>query len=99
MKARETELAYVYLFFDLIILNLSVIFMAWLSFSISLRNYYEISIYLLQGNLAWIIVYFIFSKKNLFLRDGFINRIIRITKRTLAFLVILAVLAFLLIPK
>lgn len=63
MKARETELAYIYLFFDLIILNLSIVFMAWYSLDISLRNYHDISIYLFHGNLAWIITYFIFSKK------------------------------------
>jgi Undecaprenyl-phosphate glucose phosphotransferase len=99
MKARETELAYIYLFFDLIILNLSIVFMAWYSLDISLRNYHDISIYLFHGNLAWIITYFIFSKKNLFLRDSFLNRIIRISKRTLFFLVCLSVLAFLLMPQ
>ena len=99
MKARETELAYVYLFFDLIILNLSIVFMAWYSLDISLRNYHDISIYLFHGNLSWIITYFIFRKKNLFLRDSFLNRIIRISKRTLFFLVCLSVLAFLLMPQ
>jgi len=98
MKSRETELAYFYLIFDLIMLNLAIAVMAWYSLDIELKNYPEMSMYQLHGNLSWIITYFIFSKKNLYLRDGFFNRIIRITKRTLLFFGVLVIVAFL-IPK
>lgn len=98
MKLRETELAYFYLIFDLIMLNLAIAVMAWISLDITLKNYHEMTMYLLHGNLSWIITYFIFSKKNLYLRDGFFNRIIRITKRTLLFFGVLVIVAFL-IPK
>lgn len=98
MKLRETELAYFYLIFDLIMLNLAIAVMAWISLDIKLKNYHEMSMYLLHGNLSWIITYFIFSKKNLYLRDGFFNRIIRISKRTLLFFGVLVIVAFIM-PK
>ena len=39
-------------------------------------------------NLAWIITFFVIPKKNLYLRDGFSNRVWRITLRTLAYVCI-----------
>jgi len=99
MKIRETELASIYLTFDLIILNVAMAIMAVLDLNLCLENRRELSIYMLFGNLSWLITYFIFAKKNLYLRDGFFNRIIRITQRTMIFLAISAVIYFLLLPK
>ena len=98
VTSRETELKFIFLTFDLIVLNLSIVLMAWLMFDIDLHDYHDVSIYLLHGNLSWIITYFIFSKKNLYLRDGYINRVHRISKRTFIFLAVSAVLAFLMMP-
>ena len=50
--------------------------------------------YFLHANLAWIITYFVFAKKNLYLRDDFLNRVIRILRRTLIFLLVAGVLGF-----
>lgn len=98
MKTRETELAYTYLTFDLLTLNLALAIMASYSSKIS-HNQYEISMYILHANLSWIITYFIFSKKNLYLRDGYFNRFFRITKRTSIFFGVLIIGAFLILPK
>lgn len=98
MKTREAELSYYYLFFDLIILNLALITMALVSTRVS-TDKHEMSLYILQANLSWIITYFVFSKKNLYLRDGYINRFIRITKRTFWFFGVLIVVGFVLLPK
>lgn len=99
MLSRETELASIYLIFDLFILNIAITLTAMLSLDISLRNYHDMSIYMLYGNLSWIITYFIFTKKNLYLRDGFINRFKRINRRALVFIAVSAILYFLLISK
>ncbi len=99
MKSRESELIYIFLFFDLAVLNVAILLTSWLSRNISLYNYHTMSVYLLHGNLSWVLTYFIFAKKNLYLRDGFINRVWRITKRTLIFMTVSAVLTFLLMPK
>lgn len=93
MKSRETELFYFYLGIDLIILNSALLFAAWIDLQISISDYYQITPILLHGNLAWILSYYGFSKKNLFLRDKFRNRIWRITQRHVVFLFIAATLS------
>jgi Undecaprenyl-phosphate glucose phosphotransferase len=99
MDSRESELKLIYLLFDLLILNFSIILIAWLKFGIQAHQLNVIGIYFLQGNLAWMITYFIFSKRNLYLRDGYFNRIKRIAKRTVFFLLVTSVLGFLVMPK
>lgn len=98
MKSRETELLVLYLTVDLLILNAAMFLVAWLDMNISARNYQFMSVYTLHGNLSWIIAYLIFTKKNLFLRDNFRNRLLRVTKRQLVFYVVAAVLAIFFIP-
>ncbi len=98
MKSRETELLILYLAIDLVLLNTALAIMAWFSFDISAWDYRTMSIYLLHGNLAWIISYLVFSKKNLFLRDSIFNRLARITKRQLVFYLVAAVIEFIFIP-
>ena len=95
MKFRETELLFLYLFFDLTILNISLFSTAFLGPAVGLAIPSELYVYVLHGNLSWLITYFIFSKKNLYLRDGFENRLLRITKRTLIFIFVSGVIGFL----
>jgi len=99
MKLRDSELLIIYLIIDLIILNFSILSVECLSREISVYNTNNISVYILQGNLAWIITYFAFSKKNLYLRDGYLNRIFRISKRTLIFSIVSATISFFLIQN
>lgn len=99
MKSRETELLFAFLIFDLTLLNIALIFVASLDPNISLNNIQTVSIYLLHGNLSWVIAYLAVSKKNLYLRDNFLNRVLRITKRQLIFFVVSAIIAIVLIPN
>ena len=96
MNSRESKLILLYLISDLIILNLSILLLATINPVINLQN---LSSYLLHGNLSWIITYFIFAKKNLFLRDGYFNRIKRITYRIFIFLIIALLLAYFFMPR
>ena len=98
MKSRETELLLFFLFVDLVLLNAAMLVIARIDMNISVRNVPLIHNYLLHGNLSWIIAYLVFSKKNLFLRDSFLNRIVRITKRQFVFWVVAGVIAILLLP-
>lgn len=99
MKSRETELTVIYLFFELIILNMAILITDRLGLTFFHAQNYWIGTCMFHGNLSWIITYLILTKKNLYLRDGFINRILRISYRTMVFLVVSAVINFLLIPK
>jgi putative colanic acid biosysnthesis UDP-glucose lipid carrier transferase len=92
-NTRENELLYLYLFFDLIILNVTI-WVSILSFASRLGVEHTEWYYFLHGNLSWVVTFFIFPKRNLYLRDGFSNRFIRITRRTLYFMVISLLLAF-----
>lgn len=98
MKSREAELAFLYLYFDLAILNTAILFMGWFSRSISVLFFNEISIYLLQGNLSCIFTYFVLTKTHLYLCTGFTTRVSIISKQTLIFLFVSAVIHFLIIP-
>ncbi|MFA6581900.1 MAG: undecaprenyl-phosphate glucose phosphotransferase [Paludibacter sp.] len=98
MKSRPTELLFVYLFLDLFLLNAGIIFTAWFSLNISLWNYSLVVDYILQANLAWILTYFIFPKKNLHLRDGFYNRFKRITIRIAIFILVSVLIQFIFMP-
>jgi len=99
MLSRESELKLIYLSFDLLILNFAIALVAQLRFGITADQINAIGIYFLHGNLSWLITYFLSSKRNLYLRDGFLNRIKRIFKRTLIFGLITSVLAFLVMPR
>ena len=73
MKSRESKLMILYLITDLIILNLSILFVVSLSSIMNFKDYHLLSSYLLHANLSWVITYFILSNKNIYLRDGYIN--------------------------
>ena len=100
MKSRESELIMVYMITDLIVLNLSVILIASISpVKIGFQDYFNLRSYLLHANLSWIVTYFIFVKKNLFVREGFISQVKRITNRVLIFIVVALILAYFFMPR
>ncbi|WP_163712925.1 undecaprenyl-phosphate glucose phosphotransferase [Mangrovibacterium lignilyticum] len=99
MGSRESELKIIFLFFDLLILNLAISLVAWMRFDISIDDLKQTGTYVLHANLSWLITFSIFSKKNLYLRDSFMNRLERITKRTMIFILIASVLGFIFMPR
>jgi Undecaprenyl-phosphate glucose phosphotransferase len=88
-----------YLMFDLFLLNFAIIVVAIASMSERMDAQQEMVIYILHANLSWVVTYFFFSKKNLYLRDGYLNRLQRISKRTVIFILVLGISGFLLLPK
>lgn len=94
MRFHEKELLIVYLIFDLLILNIAIALTCYLNHQLMGAEAGAARQYFLHANLAWIITYFVFSKKNLYLRDDFLNRVIRILRRTVIFLLVAGVLGF-----
>lgn len=93
MISRERELSSFYLFVDLVLLNISML-IAFSLFGKYLKLDSSIDFYsFLHGNISWIIAYKLLAKKNLYLRDGFHNRIKRISKRTFVFILVALALA------
>lgn len=99
MRSNSNFLLLIYLIIDLCVLNVVIILIAWISPTISLWNYPQMAIYLLHANLSWILTYFIYSKKNLYLRDGFLNRLKRITIRFFIFILIAVSIEFFIMPQ
>jgi len=58
------------------------------------NSQFSLQFYMLQANLAWVLVYFSFTKHNLYLRDSFRHRVLRIIKRIAFFVIALIALAF-----
>ena len=98
MKSRENELLLTYLFLDICILNIALVLTGWLSQVIFAWDYHDMAIYFLHANLACILSYIFFPKKNLFLRDGFNNRFQRITQRTFVFIIISGLIELMIMP-
>ena len=97
MKSNETELKFLYLAFDLFILNIAFAIIYSISPSIRESAVHDKNIYLLLFNMSAIITYSVFSRRNLYLHDSYSNRVKRITKRMLVLLAVLFILAHLFI--
>ena len=98
METDETELKYLYLGFDLIVLNITIIILYSLKIFITGLNIPDKSFFLLLLNMSYVITYSVFSVRNLYLHDDFSNRIKRITNRILIFLIISFIFAHLFLP-
>ncbi len=98
MKSNETELRFLYLAFDLIILNVAIAIMLYLSPILKESNIHDRNVHLLLLNMSAVITYSVFSRRNLYLHDSFSNRVKRITKRILIFTIVTFVLAHLFLP-
>ena len=98
MKSNETELRFLYLAIDLIIMNFAILIMFSIYHNFNELNIPDKPLYLLLLNLADVITYSVFSRRNLYLHDDFSNRITRITNRTLIFILVSFVIAHLFLP-
>ena len=98
MKSNETELRFLYLAIDLIIMNFAILIMFSIYHNFNELNIPDKPLYLLLLYLADVITYSVFSRRNLYLHDDFSNRITRITNRTLIFILVSFVIAHLFLP-
>jgi FlaA1/EpsC-like NDP-sugar epimerase len=96
MTNRENSLRLVYLVIDLILLNLAVFLAYWLNIGeVRQINTYSMKFYMLQANFSWIITYFAVSANNLYLRDSFKYRSLRISKQIALFTGVTMIISFL----
>jgi putative colanic acid biosynthesis UDP-glucose lipid carrier transferase len=99
MKSKENELTFIYLISDLVLLNMAIIFLSRFGLSKIPADYNQLTIYFLHANLSWVIAFFVFPKKIFYLQDGFLNRFIRISSRSLVFLIVSTIIAIVTIPE
>jgi len=99
MESNETELKFLYLAFDLIILDIAISILFSINPIMWELNVHDKGLYYLHANLSWIVTYSFFSKKNLYLHDDFSNRVKRISKRMPIFVLISFSLAQSILPQ
>ena len=93
MKSNETELRFLYLAFDLIILNIAFAIIYSINPILKDASVADKNLHLLLLNMADVITYSVFSRRNFYLHDSYTNRVKRITKRMVVFLAVLYLLA------
>ncbi|NDP20093.1 MAG: undecaprenyl-phosphate glucose phosphotransferase [Paludibacter sp.] len=98
MKSNETELRFLYLAFDIIILNIVITLLFSISPIINIINIHDKKVYILLLNMAEVITYSVFSRRNLYLHDYFSNRVKRITYRVIIFIIISFIIAQFFLP-
>lgn len=94
INSKENSLLLIYIIIDLFLLNLSIVISYYFNLGSIQGNQYGTRFYMLQANLAWVVTYFVFSKNNLYLRDSYKHRFLRICKRVGWFTLVLMVLTF-----
>jgi len=99
MFSNETDLKFLYLSFDLIILNIVIAIIFSVTPFISELNVHDISMYLLHANMTGVISYSLYSKRNLYLHDDFANRVKRINSRILIFIAVSFITAQIFLPR
>jgi putative colanic acid biosynthesis UDP-glucose lipid carrier transferase len=93
MKSTETELKFLYLAFDLILLNLVLSFMYSINPVLKELDTHDKSLYILILNMSVLITNSLFSKRNLYLHDNYLNKVVYLTNRILFFTIILFIMA------
>lgn len=95
MRSREKELLIVYLLVDVFLLLFSLNIVHFFSTEKFNSGFLSLSHYILLTSSSWVFTYFVFSKKNIYLRDGFSNRTKRISFRVAVYLVVLVLFSIL----
>ena len=98
MESNENELKFLYLAFDLMILNIGVVMLYAINPMLGHFNIPDKSLFLLLLNMSYVITYSVFSVRNIYLHDDFSNRVRRITNRILIFTMVTFMLAHLILP-
>lgn len=89
MNSQDNELRFLYLAFDFVILNIAIALLYLFDPYLAGLGSHEKNLYVLMINMAQLFAFTLFSRRNLFLHDSFSNRVKRISKRVLAFFIIL----------
>jgi Undecaprenyl-phosphate glucose phosphotransferase len=92
MKAHENELHFISVLSDLFILNVTILFYAVMYINFRFEERTDIYITMILLNFSWVMAYVFVRKKILYFQTASRQRILRLGKRILAFLIITSVL-------
>jgi Undecaprenyl-phosphate glucose phosphotransferase len=92
MKARENELQFISVVLDLLVLNVTILFFAFMFYGLDVHQPSHIYLCFLLANLSWVLAFIFIRKKILYMKKGYRPRLYRMLKRTFVFLFIEALL-------
>jgi Undecaprenyl-phosphate glucose phosphotransferase len=92
MKARENELHFISVLSDLFILNITVLFYALIYIHFRFEERTDIYISMILLNFSWVMAYVFVRKKILYFQTASSQRIMRLFKRILTFILITFIL-------
>lgn len=100
MESTERTLVFIYLLFDLFIINASILLTSYLFLDVeTVADLVDVSPYVLHANISWLIVFFVIIKERYHVHSEFYYRFIVILKRNVTFAIVAITLAFFLLPR
>jgi putative colanic acid biosynthesis UDP-glucose lipid carrier transferase len=88
MKTRENELQFISVVLDLLLLNLSFLFFAFILYRFHFEHSMDIYLCLLLANFSWVMAFIFVRKRMLYVKKGFRTRFFRMTRRAIVFLLL-----------
>lgn len=91
MKSRESELQFLFILSDLLLLN-AVFLMVYLLGGFQIRQGLDIYLSLIVGSLAWLLAHLFVRKQIIYLHKGFRFRLYRVIRRSGVFFILTVIL-------
>lgn len=88
MKTRENELYFISVVLDLLLLNLTFLFFAFVICGMEFQHSMDLYLCLLLSNFSWVLAFIFIRKRMLYLKKGFRTRFYRMIKRGVLFFVL-----------
>ncbi|MEA4936935.1 MAG: exopolysaccharide biosynthesis polyprenyl glycosylphosphotransferase [Paludibacter sp.] len=88
MKARENELQIISVVLDLLVLNFTILFFAFILYQFKFEDPIDFYLCLLLINFSWVLAFLFVRKKILYLKKGYMPRVVRMLRRSFVFILL-----------
>lgn len=88
MKARENELQIISVVLDLLVLNFTILFFAFILYQFKFQDQLDFYLCLLLTNFSWVLAFIFVRKKILYLKKGYMPRLVRMLRRSFMFILL-----------
>ncbi|MEA4982370.1 MAG: exopolysaccharide biosynthesis polyprenyl glycosylphosphotransferase [Paludibacter sp.] len=88
MKARENELQIISVVLDLLVLNFTILFFAFILYRFKFEDPLDFYLCLLLTNFSWVLAFIFVRKKILYLKKGYMPRLVRMLRRSVVFMLL-----------
>ena len=88
MKARENELQIISVVLDLLVLNFTILFFAFILYRFNFEHPFDFYLNLLIINFSWVLAFIFVRKKILYVKKGYLPRLVRMMRRAFVFFIL-----------